>query len=336
MTSAPAVRRVALAVGAAALVAACGGPVPEPAPARATESARRVWLDVDPAVMRGGREPDDGVAMVAAFRSPEIEVVGVSTVFGNAPVEVGHPIAVEIARRFGPPGLPVHRGAATPGEALTDAARALIAALEREPLTIFILGPATNLGSALRIRPDLAGRIESLVAVIGRRPGEPLRFPGSPARYGDFNFELDPDAAEVVLSSGAPTTLVPFAFAVQVPIGADRWRTLAGTPFWELFEGPIEDYLDWFEEETGRRATYPFDSYAVLSLVAPDLLRCWHEVAVIRDGPADAARDGGGVKPWLAPVVSSAPGEAPGWPVTWCHAPEPGVAEELLSRLARE
>lgn len=326
---------VAIALATAILAACGGGSAPPPTePDRTSEAPRRVWLDVDPAVMPGGHEPDDGVAMVTAFHSPEIEVVGVSTVFGNAPVEIGHPIAIEIARRFGPPGLPVHRGAAAPGGALTDAARALIEALEREPLTILVLGPATNLATALRMRPDLAARIEKLVAVIGRRPGQPLRFPGSPVRYSDFNFELDPEAAEVALASGAPTTLVPFAFAVEVPIGADQWRALAGTPFWEVFETPIEDYLDWFEAETGRRATYPFDSYAVLSLLVPDLFQCGHRVAAVRDGPADAERDEGGEKPWLAPAQSGASGEVAGFPVNWCDAPRPGLAEELLRRLA--
>ncbi len=308
-----------------AAAAGCGSEIP-----------RRVWLDVDPAVMRGGHEPDDGVAMVQAFQSPEIQVVGVSVVFGNAPVATGFPIAREIAARFGPPRLGVHRGAAGASREVTDAVRALIEALDREPLTLLVLGPATNLASALLMRPDLARRIEAAILVVGREEGEALTFPGSPERFPDFNFELDPEAVEVLLESGAPVVLAPFGLAVRAPVRAEDWSALEGAPFWDFFGGPIEDYLDWFEEATGRRATYPFDSFAVSSVVAPGLLRCDPANATLVDGPADASGDAGDLKPWL--VLSRAGGalSPDSWPVTWCHTPAAGLREDLLRRLRGE
>ena len=297
-----------------------------------------VWLDVDPAVMPGGHEPDDGVAMVQAFQSPELRVRGVSVVFGNAPVARGYPIAREIAARFGPPGLGVHRGSAGPFSELvselapepTPASRALIAALEQEPLTVLALGPATNVASALRERPDLAGRIRQVILVIGRRPDAPLTFPGGGPNLLDFNFELDPEAARVVLESGAPVVLAPFELAARLPIPAEDWATLWDTPFGEHFRRPIEDYLDWFGDNYGRRATYPFDSFAVSFLVAPELLTCDQTAVVIREGPADGYSDTGKTKPWLVRVET---GSGDGWPVTWCHTPNPALKQELLRRL---
>lgn len=281
--------------------------------------------------MPGGHEPDDGVAMVQAFQSPELAVRGVSVVFGNAPVGRGYPIAREIAARYGPAGLAVHRGSAAPAPDPTPASRALITALEEEPLAVLALGPATNVAAALLERPDLAGRIETVVLVIGRRPGEPLTFPGGGPNLLDFNFELDPDAAEVVLESGAPIVLAPFELAAQLPVPAEDWTTLWDTPFGEFFRQPIEDYLDWFGENYGRRATYPFDSFAVSFLVAPELLDCDRTRVVIRDGPADGASDTAATKPWLVRMDA---GE--GWPVTWCHTPRPELKDELLRRLARD
>ena len=205
--------------------------------------------------MPGGHEPDDGVAMVLALRSPELEVKGVSVVFGNAPLDQGYPIAREIAAAFGPPQLPVHPGAAAPsagrGFEPTPASRALVRALERTPLSIAALGPATNLAAALAERPDLAARIETVVMVVGRAPTGPLRFPGGSANLPDFNFELDPAAVERVLASEAPLTLAPFAFAAQLPVTAADWAPLWDTAFGEFFRRPLEDYLDWFGENTG-------------------------------------------------------------------------------------
>lgn len=308
------------AVLLAATLAGCSPPPP----------SFTVWLDVDPAVRRGGHEPDDGVAMVQAFRSPELRVVGVSTVFGNAPVDAGTGIAREIAARFGPAGLPVHRGAAGPGEDSTPASRALAAALAEAPLTVLALGPATNLAAALGGRPDLAGRLERVILVVGRRPDEPLRLPGHGPNFQDFNFELDPEAVEAVLGSGAPVVLVPFEIAAKLPVGADDWARLWNTAFGTFFRGPIEDYLDWFEEHTGERATYPFDSFAVSWLVAPELLGCDRAVVARREGPADADSDAGETKPWLVRLER---GDESGFPVTWCHTPIPGLKEEMLRRL---
>ena len=76
--------------------------------------ARPVWLEVDPAVMRGGHEPDDGIAMALAVASREMSVAGTSVVFGKAPLERGFPISRDLDARFGPPGLEVHPGAAPP------------------------------------------------------------------------------------------------------------------------------------------------------------------------------------------------------------------------------
>ena len=54
-----------------------------------------VWIDTDPSVERGGHEVDDGFALVQAFHSPELEIRGVSVVFGNAPL----PKAWEIGKK---------------------------------------------------------------------------------------------------------------------------------------------------------------------------------------------------------------------------------------------
>jgi len=62
-------------------------------------AAKLVWMDVDPAVLPGGHEPDDGLALLQAFHSPELDVRGVSVVFGNSELEVGYPNAREIVNR---------------------------------------------------------------------------------------------------------------------------------------------------------------------------------------------------------------------------------------------
>ena len=86
----------------------------EPPEETATETASgtvSVWIDTDPSVAPGGREVDDGLALIQAFHSDELDIRGVSIVFGHAPLEEAFPIGQGIVQRFGPEGLEVHSGA---------------------------------------------------------------------------------------------------------------------------------------------------------------------------------------------------------------------------------
>src|SRR5215218_699801 len=71
-----------------------------------------VWIDTDPAMGEPERDVDDGLALVQAFHSPELDIRGVSVVFGNAELDRGLPIARRLVTEFGPPGLKVFAGAA--------------------------------------------------------------------------------------------------------------------------------------------------------------------------------------------------------------------------------
>src|ERR1700738_426920 len=128
-----------------------------------------VWIDTDPSVARGGHEIDDGFALIQAFHSKEIAIRGVSVVFGNASLPTALPIAQELLRLLKPNGFEPYAGASSPAELgeLTSASRALAAALRKEKLTILAIGPLTNVATVLKNNPELASRIERIVAVAG-------------------------------------------------------------------------------------------------------------------------------------------------------------------------
>ena len=176
---------VLVAIGALALA--------QPAPAQAP-APTPVWIDTDPAVGVPDRDVDDGFALLQAFHSPELDVRGVSVVFGNAPLAHAGPIGRDRVKRFGPRGLRAYRGAATASQLglETPASRALAAALKRSSLVVLVLGPATNVATVLKNHPELASRIVRIVAVAGRRPGQ--RFTTGTVNHAghrDFNFEQD-------------------------------------------------------------------------------------------------------------------------------------------------
>lgn len=135
----------------------------------------RGWVDTDAACGLGRRtDPDDCLALLLLARSKDVEIVGISTVFGNAALEETDRVTRALAALVEGSGLghvPVYRGAAGSAGLPQPAHEALTLALEEGPLTLLALGPLSNIATVLRDRPDLRRRVVRLIALMGRRPG---------------------------------------------------------------------------------------------------------------------------------------------------------------------
>jgi inosine-uridine nucleoside N-ribohydrolase len=306
-------------------------------PCRAEAQAKvPVWIDTDPSVARGGREVDDGFALIQAFHSPELEVRGVSVVFGNAPLPTAWPIGAEIVAKFGPKGLHAYKGAVS-GEDLgkeTEASAALERALQKERLTILALGPVTNVATVLKLHPDLAKNVVRIIAVAGRRHGQ--RFVASPSQaqaFRDFNFELDPIGFQVLLDSGISIVLAPWEVSSKVWIKRkDLERLDKGGPGARYLVPPALDWLEWWHKNLGTDGFNPFDTLAVTYLTSPGLLQCSDFSPQIMTAPDDVTADAGArTKPYL--YVSDL---KPGRSVTYCYNTLPQFKEDLLVRLLRK
>lgn len=279
-----------------------------------------VWIDTDPSVAPGGKEVDDGIALLQAFASREIQIRGVSVVFGNAELVEAVPIGREIVTRFGPPALPLHTGAASAdmlGQE-TDASRALAAALRREALTVLVLGPATNVATVLRNHPELASRIQRIIAVAGRRPGQLfVAGPKQKTPFRDLNFELDPKAFQVILDSNVPFTLAPWEISAKV------WLTEAdfqpGAPGVNWLRPAVMDWIKLWKDRFGAVGFNPFDSLAVGVVVDPGDLLCEAMSARIDYAPG--------------PFLHVRPTSSGGRSVTYCYGVKAAFKSHLLRRL---
>lgn len=185
---------------------------------------RLLVIDCDPG-------QDDMAAIALACAHPSLQILAITTVSGNAPVEQTTRNALDITAAL-QQAIPVHRGAAAPllhryaypeefhgptglgttGAAFptspsavqpTPAAQRLIELIDAHPhrLTIVAIAPMTNLAVALTMRPDLAQKIEEIV-FMGGSTGR-----GNVTAAAEFNIWADPEAAAVVLRSGARLTM---------------------------------------------------------------------------------------------------------------------------------
>ncbi|WP_132304021.1 nucleoside hydrolase [Komagataeibacter saccharivorans] len=210
---------------------------------------RRIIIDTDPG-------QDDAIAIMLALASPELDVLGLVSVAGNVPVRQTAANACKILELAGRRDIPVHAGCARPvrrdpvtaehvhgqtgmdGPALPEptlrpAAQHgvdfLIDTIRAHPdhtVTVVTLGPMTNLAMAVIKAPDIATRVERVVSMGGA-----YAECGNITPSAEFNMFADPDAADIVLRSRMPLTLVPLdvthRFLVTAP-RLDQLRALRG------------------------------------------------------------------------------------------------------------
>jgi inosine-uridine nucleoside N-ribohydrolase len=286
-----------------------------------------VWIDTDPAMGEPQRDVDDGMALIQAFRSPELRIRGISVVGGNAPLDRGLPIARRLVEQFAPAPIPVHPGAAS------------AAALGREPLTVLAIGPVTNVATVVQRHPELAARMTRIIAVAGRRPGQRFTTGATNSKgHRDFNFELDPGAFRVLLASGVPLVLAPFEISSQVWIEpADLDRLAAGPPAARAVAEPARRWLGLWRQLFGVEGFNPFDTLAVGYAISPSGFTCEDLPIEIRTLPDDVTEPGmqgtsEAEKPYLL-VSAEIRGPAPR--ARYCSTAPSGFKQQLLERLLR-
>jgi inosine-uridine nucleoside N-ribohydrolase len=256
------------------------------APGRAIAAPpARIWVDTDAACGAGARtDPDDCLAMLLLVQSDSVRLAGVSTVFGNAPLETTDRTTRALMNQLGDDDAPVFRGAGSAGRGLTVAARHLRAALAKGPLTIVALGPLTNVAAALRGQPGLQANVVRLVAVMGRRQGHlfhPVEggtansFLGHGPVFRDFNFAQDEQAIEDLLAMRLPILLVPYEAAREMQVTGAMlagMTTRGGAARWVAARSRA--WLGYWQKEIGVAGFYPFDLIAAAFAVRPSLLLC--------------------------------------------------------------
>lgn len=264
----------------------------------------RVWIDTDAACGHGRRtDPDDCLAILLLAQADSIEIVGISTVFGNAPLSVTEPTTRALMAELEASGFaPAHVYRGAPDAMVADtrspeaaAQEALRDALEEGPLTIVALGPTTNIAAALSGRPDLQANVVRIISVMGRRQGH-LFHPveggtansllGHGPIFRDFNFAQDEASAAAIVAMRLPMTLIPYEAARDIMIGGavlDGMANRGGAAAWVAQRARA--WLAYWRDDIARAGFYPFDLIAAAYVIEPSLLRCADTAVAVSDEP---------------------------------------------------
>src|SRR5687768_12452474 len=222
--------------------------------------ATSVILDTDI-----GTDVDDCLALGVILGSPELDLVGVTCVYGD--VDLRARMVQKLLRLRGVTGVPVITGARPPllnkravywaghegvgllepGDedlaATGDDAVEFIVRTAREQageIHLLAIGPLTNVALAILRDPNLGRNLAGLTIMGGSIRGpQSLHLP-----FVEHNIRCDPEAAQIVFASGIPLSLVPLDVTLRVsirPADVARIRT-AGTPYHHAVAEQVDRY----------------------------------------------------------------------------------------------
>ena len=271
----------------------------------ATAQSRKLIIDCDPGV-------DDAMAMMLAMQYPGFEIVGITTVFGNAHLDQATKNALTIVELSGK-AIPVYRGAAKPlriplapppdfvhgkdglgntnQPAPKNSARAKRAAefivdtAKAYPgqITILAVGRLTNLAEALKVDPTLTRNIKEVVLMGGA-----LNVPGNVSPVAEANIAGDPDAADIVLTAPWKVTMIALDTTTKVKLNDDILLRIknANSRYGPFMFSISRFYLDFHKNVNHvEGGFFVHDPSAVMYLIDSSLFK-------VRQGPVRVAREG--------------------------------------------
>ncbi|WP_334064328.1 nucleoside hydrolase [Limimaricola cinnabarinus] len=252
-------------------------------------SAQKIIIDTDPG-------QDDAVAILLALASPELEVLGLTAVAGNVPLDLTQRNARQIVELAGR-DTPVFAGCDAPlarplvtaehvhgktgldGIALPDPTLPLqeshgvdfiIETLRREPagtVTLCPLGPLTNIATAFERAPDIVEKVQRIVLMGGG-----FFEGGNITPAAEFNIYVDPEAAKAVFACGRPITVLPLD-ATHKALTSKAW--IAEMRSMGRIGEVVASWTDFFErfdtEKYGSEGAPLHDPCVIAWLLRPDL-----------------------------------------------------------------
>ena len=248
-------------------------------------------IDTDPG-------QDDAVAILLALASPEINLLGITTVAGNVPLALTQVNARKICDLAGRTDMQVFAGLDRPlvrplvtaehvhgrtgldGPVLPDpetplqeqhAVDYIIDTLRREPagsVTLAPIGPLSNIAMAMQRAPDIIPRIRQIILMGGA-----YFEVGNITPAAEFNIYVDPHAAQIVFASGVPVTMMPLDVTHKALTRTDRVAALraignrTGVAVAEMLE-----FFERFDEaKYGSDGGPLHDPCTIAWMIAPDI-----------------------------------------------------------------
>lgn len=269
---------------------------------------KKIILDTDPGI-------DDAMAIIFAEASPDLELIALTTVYGNTDIENATNNALYLKEKYklsadvakgaslplsGIPKAPVvkvhgetgfgHIKAHTQTHSNLEsrsAAQYIIDTVRAEPgeITLIAVGPLTNLALALQDAPEIATLVKEVVIMGGAFGMNDHR--GNVTPYAEANIHADPQAADIVFAADWPVTVIGLdvtkqSFFTEAYLAEIKNSTQeVGQFIWDI----SQYYLEFYSQITGSRSCHVHDPSAIAYVISPSLF-------TMREGPIHVITSG--------------------------------------------
>ncbi|CAL9028301.1 unnamed protein product [Prunus brigantina] len=259
----------------------------------AVTEPKKIIIDTDPGI-------DDAMAIFVALQSPEVEVIGLTTIYGNVYTTLATRNALHLLEVAGRTDIPVAEGSHVTitkgtklriadfvhgadglgnqnfpppkGKPIEQSAAAFLveqANLYPGKVTVVALGPLTNIALATQLEPAFAKNIGQIVLLGGA-----FAVNGNVNPAAEANIFGDPDAADIVFTSGADILGVGINVTHQVVLtDADREKLARSNAKFAQYLCKILDvYFSYHRDAYSTKGVYLHDPTTLLAAVNPSLI----------------------------------------------------------------
>ncbi|XP_008243078.1 PREDICTED: probable uridine nucleosidase 2 [Prunus mume] len=259
----------------------------------AVTEPKKIIIDTDPGI-------DDAMAIFVALQSPEVEVIGLTTIYGNVYTTLATRNALHLLEVAGRTDIPVAEGSHVTitkgtklriadfvhgadglgnqnfpppkGKPIEQSAAAFLveqANLYPGKVTVVALGPLTNIALATQLEPAFAKNIGQIVLLGGA-----FAVNGNVNPAAEANIFGDPDAADIVFTSGADILGVGINVTHQVVLtDADREKLARSNGKFAQYLCKILDvYFSYHRDAYSTKGVYLHDPTTLLAAVNPSLI----------------------------------------------------------------
>ncbi|RKD29031.1 nucleoside hydrolase [Thermohalobacter berrensis] len=233
---------------------------------------QKVVFDCDNTMGVKGKDVDDGLTLLYLLGRDDIELLGVTTTFGNSTIDIVHENTANMFKELNIKNIPLYKGTEDKSKRISPASEFLVNIVNKYPneITILATGSLTNLYGAYKIDNDFFKKVKNIVLMGGIT--KPLIINGK--NLDELNFSSDNEACYKVLTSGAEITIMTGHICLQAFVEKEEFYETIESKDLNIYKYIKEKTTNWFDsvmEEFGINGFYNWDIVAGVYITHPQL-----------------------------------------------------------------